>query len=534
MDQPVYISGRWQRSAASGTFRTTHPLTRRERPEEFPVSSWTDCDAALAAAAEAATELRRAPGGRIAAFLDGYARELETCGEAIVAAAHDETGYPVAPRLRDVELPRTTNQLRQAACAARDESWRMPVIDSAANIRSCLAAVGPVCVFGPNNFPLAFGAVSGGDFAAAVAAGNPVICKAHPLHPRTATLCAEAAERALADAQLPPATVQLIYQLAPDDGCRLVSDARLAATAFTGSRAAGLGLKRAADHAGRLIYLELSSINPVVVLPGALKERSAEIADEFCTSALMAAGQFCTNPGLLVLMAGAAAEEFIDGVARQFHERPAGPLLSSATLDSLAASLDALREGGAEEVAGRGPVDSDAAWVHANTLLRVAGKHFLSDPVRFQTEAFGNASLAVVVDGIEEAVQVVGSLEGNLTGAIYSAFDGSDDAHYARLEPPLRVRVGRLLNDKMPTGVAVSPAMHHGGPYPSTGHPHFTAVGIPAALRRFGMLQCYDNVREERLPDALRDKNPNGSLWRNIDGSWTQADVARAGNAPAS
>ncbi|HUR60593.1 MAG TPA: hypothetical protein VM029_22925, partial [Opitutaceae bacterium] len=161
-----------------------------------------------------------------------------------------------------------------------------------------------------------------------------------------------------------------------------------------------------------------------------------------------------------------------------------------------------------------------------NTLLRVSGEQFLTAPEKLQTEAFGNAALFVIVRDVAQARELLAHLEGNLTGCIYSDTRGADDATYSALEPLLRARVGRLLNDKMPTGVAVSSAMNHGGPYPSTGHPGFTAVGIPAALRRFGMLQCYDNVRPHRLPAALADKNPHGRMWRLIDGAWTRGDVS--------
>jgi 2,5-dioxopentanoate dehydrogenase len=162
---------------------------------------------------------------------------------------------------------------------------------------------------------------------------------------------------------------------------------------------------------------------------------------------------------------------------------------------------------------------------YANTLLRATGDQFLNDCQTFQIEAFGNASLVVVSEAGEQLCQAARCLDGNLTGCVYSDPAGSDDDLYARIAPLIRHRVGRLLDDKMPTGVAVSPAMHHGGPYPATGHPGFTAVGIPAALRRFAMLHCYDNVRPARLPAGLRDANPNGTMWRWIDDRWTQDDV---------
>jgi NADP-dependent aldehyde dehydrogenase len=225
-----------------------------------------------------------------------------------------------------------------------------------------------------------------------------------------------------------------------------------------------------------------------------------------------------------VLFESEATERFLDDMRARLDATPPTPLLSRAVARSLTAAVSALRGAGAEVVTGGSAIDGPG-YRHANTLLRVDGAQFLREPHALQTEAFGNVSLAVVVRDEAEAADVLEQLEGNLTGSIYSDRGGSDDALYARLEPLLRPKVGRLLNDKMPTGVAVSPAMNHGGPYPSTGHPGFTAVGIPASLRRFAALQAYDNVRAGRLPPILRDENPGGRAWRSIDGTWTRADV---------
>jgi alpha-ketoglutaric semialdehyde dehydrogenase len=522
--QPVLIRGQWQASRASGSFQACNPATRQPLDEVYPVSSWADCDAALDAAVEAFEIMQRMPREQIACFLEAYAGRLEARADELAETAHAETALPVSPRLKDVELPRTANQLRQAAEAARDGSWTQLTIDTKSNIRSCLAPIGPVCVFGPNNFPLAFGSISGGDFVAAVAAGNPVIAKANSSHPATTRLLAEEAQRAADSADMPPGTIQLIYRLEHADGERLVADPRVAATGYTGSRSAGLKLKAAADAAGKPIYLELSSINPVVILPGAIEERLDEIADEFTTSCLMGTGQFCTNPGMVLLIAGDLAEALVRAVAERFDAAPVGTLLSGSVEQSLLAGFEVLQAAGAELVTGGGE-GSGAGFSCANTLYRVAATEFLKRPEELQTEAFGNASLVVMADDMDQAAEVLAKSEGNLTGCFYTHSDGRDDEAYDRLAPILRHHVGRLLNDKMPTGVAVSPAMNHGGPYPSTGHAHFTAVGIPGALRRFSILQCFDNVRPHRLPDFLRDKNPNGRLWRLIDGQWTQGDV---------
>ena len=518
-EYPVLIGGAWRPAKSSKSFHAVNPATGDPLPGTYPVSGWEDCDAALSAAAEAAIELRRMPPEAIAKFLTLFADRIEAGKAALVEQAHLETALPRSPRLADVELPRTTGQLRQAADAALEGSWALPTIDRKNQIRSCLEPIGPVVVFGPNNFPFAFSGVAGGDFAAAIAAGNPVIAKAHPLHPGTGRLLAEAAVAALADAGLPRATVQMIYKTDHQSGQRLVSDPRVGASAFTGSRTAGMALKSAADAVGKPIYLEMSSINPVVILPGALTERGSKVAADVASSCLMGGGQFCTNAGFVMLFAGSHTDQFIDEVRAAFDAAQPPPLLSEGVAKGLAESVKTLRGAGADLLTAE---SATTGARYPNTLLRVTGKQFLADPEKLQTEAFGSASLCVVVRDVEEAEQVLTHLEGNLTGCIYSDTQGSDDTLYARLAPVLRRRVGRLLNDKMPTGVAVSPAMNHGGPFPATGHPGFTAVGIPASLRRFGMLCCYDNVRPHRLPAALRDQNPNGRMWRLIDGTMTQ------------
>jgi 2,5-dioxopentanoate dehydrogenase len=499
----VWIGGEWRESDAEGVFEPENPATGEKLGREFPVSRWSDCDRALTAAVEAAHALEQVAPEKIAAFLESYARELDANAEAIAQAAHEETALPVSPRLKDVELPRTTDQLRQAAAAVRDGAWRRATIDKARNIRSCYAPIGPVVVFGPNNFPFAFNGVSGGDFAAAIAAGNPVIAKAHPLHAYTSQLMAEAAARALKDSGLPAATVQMIYKVNHENGARLVSDPRIGAVGFTGSKGAGLKLKHAADTAGKPIYLEMSSLNPVIFLPEGLKENAEKWARELADSCTMGSGQFCTRPNLAVAIAGDRTEAFLQELTTAMASREPHALLSSTSREQLNESIGALQQAGAKLLTG-GKNVAGKGYRYASTLLRVSGQQFLAETEELQREAFGNEVMVIVAADEAELLQVLEHLEGQLTGTVYSAASGADDALYMRLVPLLRRRVGRLLNDKMPTGVAVSPAMNHGGPYPATGHPGFTAVGIPASIARFTALHSYDNVREDRLPVFLR------------------------------
>lgn len=520
---PILLNGQWVKSQGTSTFQAVNPSTEDMLPGTFPVSPWSDIDAVLAAAAATSREMRGWPGTRFAEFLEAYANEIEARADLLADTAHAETGLPKSPRLKDGELPRTTNQLRQAAAAARDNSWRLPVIDTAAGIRSMFDAIGPVVIFGPNNFPFAFNGISGGDFAAAIAAGNPVIAKGHPCHPETTRIFAEAALAAAKSTGMPSGLIQLIYRTSHEDGTRLVSDPRIGAVGYTGARHTGLKLKAAADAAGKPIYLELSSINPVFVLEGALRERGTAIADEFTGSCLMGAGQFCTNPGLVIVPSGELGEAFIAEVGERFSKAPSGTMLAAGVRESFGKGIRTMLDAGASLVTGGQPGGGKGICFQ-NTLLRVSGEKFLADPLVFQTEAFGNGTLFVLADSVAQMVEIGELLEGNLTGAIYTDKSGSDDTDYTAIEKVLRTKVGRLLNDKMPTGVAVSPAMNHGGPYPATGHPGFTAVGVPASITRFGMLQSYDAVRPLRLPPVLQDGNP-GNVWRRINGDWTKSDV---------
>ncbi|MGN7918509.1 aldehyde dehydrogenase (NADP(+)) [Lysobacter sp. 22409] len=523
--EPVLIEGRWQASRdAGGDFRAFDPTRGTPFGPAFPVSGAADAEAALASACAVADELAAADPERIADFLEAYALGIEHDGPDLVALAHLETALPIEPRLAKVELPRTTGQLRQAARAVRERSWTQPTIDTAAGLRSHLAPLHkPVLIFGPNNFPFAFNAVAGSDFASAIAARNPVIAKVHPSHPATSQRLAELAHRALVEAGLPAAALQVLYHLDPAHGLALAGDARLGALAFTGSRNAGLALKARADAAGVPAYLELSSVNPVFLLEGALRERGDALAQEFFASCTMGTGQFCTHPGIVVLPRGADGDGFVAAAAASFAQAPSGVMFSRGVLDHLQQGLSDWREAGAELVAGGAAAEGEGYRVQP-ALLSVDAATFLADR-RLQSEAFGPVSLVVRVDGIEQAVAISQGLEGNLTGTIYAG--EPDAADEARLAASLRPRVGRLIASRMPTGVAVSPAMHHGGPYPSTGHPGFTAVGLPAAIRRFAALHCYDHVRDELLPLELRDRNPGG-IARQVDGRWTYDDLGAA------
>ncbi len=513
------IAGVWRAAEAVGSFQAFDPTAGRPRDSLWPVSGWRDIDAAVAAAVQAAAELAKLPGDSTAAFLDRYAARLEARGGELVAVAHAETGLPVKPRLADRELPRMLDQLRQAAAAAREGSWRMAMIDSENNIRSAAFGLGPVAVFPPGNFPLAYGAVTGGDFAAAIAGGNPVIAKAHPGHPAVSRLAAEEAVAALRETGLPAATVQLVHGLEAADGERLVADPRIGGTGFTGGQEAGRKLFAAASAAGRVIWVEMGSINPVVLLPGAVAAGGAKIAAELVASVTGSAGQVCIKPGLVFLIDDKPGMALLRELTKRFEAVGEQVLLGPSGCDRLAAAVERLALAGARPVVGgarRGPCNFTA------TLLEVTATELVANPAALLVEAFGNATVLVRCATVEELKRALVPVQGALAASFYAATDGRDEALCREIVPLLVARAGRVVENRMTTGMAVTPPMQHGGPWPSAAPPFFTAVGMPWAILRFARRICFDGWSQERLPECLRDAPPAGSPWRFIDGAWTR------------
>jgi alpha-ketoglutaric semialdehyde dehydrogenase len=435
MIHKILVDGQWRDSSRpAGSLNAMDPETGRYLAEAYPVSTWTDLSEALEAGAGAAAALRKSGPDHVADFLEAFARKIEGRSDRLVETAHLETALPVEPRLKASELPRMLDQLRRAARACRDRSWCRATIDTELNIRSKFAPLGgPVAVFSPNNFPFAFNAVGGGDFAAAVAAGNPVIAKSNPGHPGTTRLFAEAAYEALGETDLPRATVQLLYHFSAEDGLRLVSHPLIGATAFTGSRASGMKLKTAADRAGKPIYLEMSSANPVFILPGALEERGPAIAAELAGSCLLGAGQFCTKPGLVVLIENGKSREFVGLLKKGFEGGEPGYVLGRRILEGLKEATAHLLKSGAELLTGGREMPGPGLRFEPSFFL-VSGGVFLGHPEAFQVESFGALSVLVLTRGLEEMGQVLGHLDGQLTGSIYSDGKGSDEEAYALID----------------------------------------------------------------------------------------------------
>lgn len=477
-------------------------------------------DAAALGAAAFAVYRATAPETR-AALLEAIAVRIEGLGAALIERAGRETGLPVA-RLEG-ERARTTGQLRLFASWIRAGRADEPRLDSPipdrkplprADLRLRHIGVGPVAVFGASNFALAF-SVAGGDTASALAAGCPVIVKGHPAHPGTSELVGRAIRSAIDEAGLPEGVFSLLSGASNELGAALVEDPRIMAVGFTGSRAGGLALTRiaAARPVPIPVYAEMSSINPVFLLPAALAARAEALATGFVGSLTLGAGQFCTNPGLVIAIEGEGLERFATAA------RAALEAGSAATM--LTPGIASAYRRGVEAFAASAAVRQVAHGVEAGSVNSCRPALFSTDAATFNAtpelahEVFGAFSLIVRCASATEMATVAGALEGQLTATLH--LDPEDYPLAQSLLPVLEEKAGRILANGWPTGVEVCHAMVHGGPFPATSDPRSTSVGT-LAIRRFLRPVCYQDMPNELLPAAVKDGNPLG-LPRLVDGA---------------
>ena len=444
-----------------------------------------------------------------ATFLETIADNIEALGDELIERAVAETGLP-RPRILG-ERGRTCGQLRTFARTVRAGEWLDVRVDSAqperqplprADLRQRHVPLGPVAVFGASNFPLAF-SVAGGDTASALAAGCPVIVKAHGAHPGTSELVGRAVVQAVKQCGLPEGVFSLLYGSGREVGIALVTDPRIKAVGFTGSRSGGVALTQAAQARPEPIpvYAEMSSINPVYLFPAALEARAESLAQGFVTSLTQGAGQFCTNPGLVIAIAGAALDRFISAAGEQLSQCAAQTMLTPGIFTAYQTGVGALAAHAqvvAKGLHAQGPNQGQAHLFVTRAEVFLTNSHL-------QAEVFGAASLVVICANENEVRQVSEHLEGQLTATLH--LDEGDLPYAKTLLPVLERKAGRLLVNGWPTGVEVCDAMVHGGPFPATSDSRSTSVGTAAVLR-FLRPVCYQDFPDTLLPDALQHGNP--------------------------
>jgi NADP-dependent aldehyde dehydrogenase len=518
------INGSFAASSGS-TFRANNPANGQTLEPGFHEATAGDVDAACSGAQGAFDAVRKRSAADRAALLRGIAEQIMQLGDVLVSRAVEETG--LAKGRIESERGRTVGQLRAFADLVEEGSWVGARIDRAQperqplpkpDVRSMQVAIGPVAVFGASNFPLAF-SVAGGDSASALAAGCPVVCKGHPAHPGTSELVARAARKAVEQLGFPPGTFSLLQGAGVEVGVALVTHPAIRAVGFTGSLRGGRALY---DHAARRarpipVYAEMASTNPVFVLPGALAERGEQIATGLVGSVTLGVGQFCTKPGLVFLPASSESDGFVQSAQKALGAVAPGTMLHAGIRKNFQQSAARLGSvSGVTTAVGDASAQSSGCQQSA-LLFTTTAANLLARP-EIAEEVFGPSTVAVTANSREELLAAARNLQGHLTATIHAT--PQDLRDFADLVAILQTKVGRIILNGWPTGVEVTPAMVHGGPYPATTDAKFTSVGT-AAIYRWTRPLCYQNFPNDALPEELQDSNPR-KIWRQVEGKLTR------------
>ena len=492
------------------TFQAVNPVNNEKLDPLFHEATTDEIDEAVTKAEAAFQVYSQKSGKERAAFLEAIADEIMALGDTLIERCSKETGLPEG-RLTG-ERQRTTNQLRLFAKVLREGSWvdaRIDTFDGKPDIKSMQMALGPVGIFGASNFPFAF-SVAGGDTASALAAGCAIIVKAHPAHPGTCELVGDAIVKAVQKTNMPDGTFSMVHGVSNDVGMAIVNHPLIKAVGFTGSFRGGKALYDAAVRRPEPIpvYAEMGSTNPVFILPGALKQKSEEIAEGLTNSVTLGVGQFCTNPGLVALEKSEVSNKFQQAVAKNFENNASGAMLTSGIHSAYEKGVERLSGQDGVQVVSRGK-GNGAENSGVPQFLQVDSKHFLSNK-SLEEEVFGPSTLNIVADDKQDLISVAKNIGGHLTATLYGTEE--DLQNYSELISILKRKVGRLIFNGFPTGVEVCHAMIHGGPFPATTDSRTTSVGT-TAITRFTRPVCFQNFPDSQLPDELKKNNPL-KIWR--------------------
>ncbi|CAG2154848.1 Alpha-ketoglutaric semialdehyde dehydrogenase [Cupriavidus yeoncheonensis] len=520
-----YIGG--ERRAAGTLLHSNDAVTGERYPVSFHEATEAEVAAAALAAHQAFPAFRATSPAERAALLETIAEEIDALDQAFIAAASRETALP--PARLEGERKRTSNQLRMFAATVRRGDFLDVRIDRAQparqplprpDLRQYRVGVGPVAVFGAGNFPLAF-SVAGGDTASALAAGCPVVVKAHPGHMVTSEYVADAIERAIARSGAAAGVFNMVFGTAAT-GAALVRAPHIKAAGFTGSLAAGRALFDMAQSRPDPIpvFAEMSSVNPVFLMPSALSARGAQIARELAASVTFGCGQLCTSPGLVLGIRSPAFDAFVSELGTALALAEPQPMLGAGIRDNFQRGLAGLREVPGVEAL----VSKQADGRIGGHLLKADRSALFAEDRALEEEVFGPSTVIVALDSEDDFLAFAERMRGQLTATLMA--DDGDLHHHAALIERLESKVGRLLFNGYPTGVEVGDAIVHGGPYPATTDARGTSVGS-AAIERFLRPVCYQNYPDPVLPPALRDSNP-WQLPRLVDGVPTCAALQGA------
>lgn len=520
----------------SATFQAIDPSTRQPLSPDYHDATPAEVDRAMQQAEAAFEDFRRRPPRERAGFLDAIGAEIDALGEPLIERAVRETALGVE-RLRG-ERARTVNQLRMFARLVEEGSWVQARIDRPLpdrkplpkpDLRRMLIPIGPIVAFSASNFPLAI-SVAGNDTASGLAAGCPVVVKAHPAHPGTSEMVAAAVAKAVRSAGMPEGVFSMLHGRGHEVGMALVRHPLTRAVGFTGSLKGGRALFDAANARPEPIpvFAEMGSTNPVFVLPGALAARGRQIAEGLKQSVTLGVGQFCTSPGLVIGVESDDTRQFVGAAAELFAGAPQGTMLYQGIRDAFLQGAHRFSAVPGVTVAAQSTACSTRDALEAPaTLFTTDAATFMANPV-LSEELFGPSTMIVTGKSKSDLERIARGLEGHLTATVHGTSE--DLTEYRDLIAILERKVGRLVFNGFPTGIEPCPAVHHGGPYPSTTDARTTSIGT-AAVERFVRPLCYQNFPQDALPPELKDENPRG-IWRMVDGELTKAPVtAPAGTA---
>lgn len=511
------------------SFHPVNPATGENLEPPIQEALGSLADAAMEAADRDFDEFRaKAPEER-AKFLEAIAAGLEGLGDALLQRAHAETALPMA-RLT-AERGRMTMQARLFANLIREGTWLEARIDRAMpdrqplpkpDVRRMMQPLGPIVVFGASNFPFAI-SVAGTDTVSALGAGCPVIVKAHPGHPGTCEMVATVISAAAKKTGMPPGVFSMLQGKSNYIGMALAKHPLTCAVAFTGSLKGGRALFDACGGRPRPIpfYGELGSVNPVFLLPGALRERAQQMAEAFVTSLTMGVGQFCTNPGLVFGLKSAEFGSFMDKTASLVKAWQPSTMLHAGISSAFDGGVERVASIHGMRLAAKSEAPADALASQAAATVFITDMKTFSENDGLHEEVFGPTSVVTYCDSKEDLERLAETFDGQLTASIHGTEE--DLKENARLVRILERKVGRIIFNGFGTGIEVCPSMHHGGLYPAATHSFFTSIGT-AAIYRFVRPVCYQGFPDECLPEPLQNKNANGA-WRMVDGKMTNGDV---------
>ncbi|MGK6350938.1 aldehyde dehydrogenase (NADP(+)) [Parapedobacter sp. DT-150] len=502
-------------------------MTDKQLNESPTLLEWSEVQDYIKRAEDASESYRRYPVSRRIDFLRQITIEIDAIRTDLVAASHQETHLPEG-RLNG-EIDRTVNQINLFAELLKEGSWVNAIIDTAnpqrtpvpkPDVRQMQLPVGPVCVYGASNFPFAF-SVAGGDTISALAAGCPVLYKVHEGHPQTSSLVSGCIERAARQTDMPKGVFASLT-VAREVGVQMVTHPSITAVAFTGSFSGGKALYDAAVRRPVPIpvYAEMGSINPVFLLPDQLKCHAEATAAGLMASNTLGAGQFCTNPGLMVMLQSPEAEQFLTVYGKQLAEQTCHAMLTPGIYDAYSGGVERLKSVNELHVFGEGKTAGLSPGAAIPVAFRVTGRDFLHNPA-LREEYFGPASIHVVAEDKAQLLEIAKSLDGQLTNSVWCTDEDIDS--FAPLFRIIEHKAGRLMINGAPTGVEVCHAMIHGGPFPATTDTRSTSVGTQA-IYRFTRPVCYQNYPDRLLPVELRNDNRQG-IWRKVDGELTKKNL---------